>query len=63
MFPFFVKLFIDLGSALASDRAPGTPSGGTLAAEHAPGTSSGPSRNRSERKMELLILALFYHQN
>ena len=50
-----------LGSALAPDRAPGTSSGAALAAEHAPGTPSGPSRNRSERKMELLILAGFYH--
>ena len=52
-----------LGTALAPDHAPGTSSGAALAAEHAPGTPSGPSRNRWERKMELLILALFYNQN
>ena len=52
-----------LGAAWAADRAPGTPLGAALAAEHAPGTPSGPSKNRSERKMELLILHGFYHQN
>ena len=52
-----------LGSALAPDRAPGTSSGAALAAEHAPGTPSGPSKNRSERKMKMLILHWFYHQH
>ena len=48
-----------LGSALAPDRAPGTSSGAALAAEHAPGTPSGPSRDRSDRKMKLLIFRWF----
>ena len=52
-----------LGAALAAYRAPGTSSVAALAAEHAPGTSSGPSKNRSERKMKMLIFHWFYHQN
>ena len=52
-----------LGAALAAARAPGISSGAALAAEHAPGTPSGPSKNRSERKMKMLILHWFYLQN
>ena len=43
-------------------RVPVPSLGTTWAAERAPGTPSGPSKNRSERKTELLILHLFYHQ-
>ena len=50
-----------LGSTLAPDCAPGTSPGAALAAEHAPGAPSGPSRNRSDRKMKLLIFRWFYH--
>ena len=52
-----------LGSPWAPDRAPGASSEAALAAEHAFGTPLGPARNRSARKMKLLILAGFYHQN
>ena len=52
-----------LGSPWAPDRAPGASSEAALAAEHAFGTPLGPARNRSARKMKLLILAGFYHLN
>ena len=52
-----------LGSPWAPDRAPGASSEAALAAEHAFGTPLGPAGNRSARKMKLLILAGFYHQN
>ena len=52
-----------LGSTLAPGCAPGTSPGAALAAEHAPGAPSGPSRNRSDRKMKLLIFRWFYHHH